>query len=155
MDKPPLSLCYPSYVIEYAIIDDTIEYKHRNNLNVGGKWVSAVPKLAICKDTESGEYYLAHCNKDWELECYVECHKSIEESKENAEKHYQGINGKWVETNYNEADALQLFEEEKESMRCSFCGKSHYDEVFSSIVTGENANICNLCIESFYIGLKE
>lgn len=155
MDKPPITLCYPSYVVEYAIVDDTVEYMNRRNLNVGGEWLGAVPKLAICKDIESKELYLAHCNDDWDILCYVESHKTIEESKENAEKHYRGIGKKWIQTNYKESDALEVFEKEKEKMRCSFCGKSHFDHEFQSLICGEKANICDVCVENFSKELRE
>lgn len=149
MKKPPITLCYPSYVVEYAVVDDTVEYMNRRNLNVGGEWLGAVPKLAICKDIESNEFYLAHCDDDWDVLCFVESHKTIDESKDNAEKHYRGIRAKWKKTNYMEADAVAIFDEEREKMRCSFCGKSHYDDEFKTLISGEKANICNLCIEDF------
>lgn len=149
MKKPPVTLCYPTYVIEYAEIDDSVEYMDRRNLNVGGEWLGAVPKLAICEDIHSGEFHLAHCDDDWRALCFVESHKTIKESKENAEKHYRGIHKKWTKTNYKKTDAEKIFEKEKEKFRCSFCGKSHYDHEFSSLFTGKNANICDECVDAF------
>jgi len=148
MSKPPITLCHPSYVVEYAVVDNSVKYTDRKNLNVGGKWLGAVPKLAICKNIENEEYTLAHCDDDWDLLCFVESHKTIDESKKNAEKHYNGINEKWIKTDYMEAQALEIFSQEKEKMKCSFCGASHYDGIFTSLVTGKDANICNACIQS-------
>lgn len=148
MKKPPVSLCYPTYVVEYAKVDDTVEFMNRGNLNVGGEWLGAVPKLAICKDIKSNEFFLAHCDSDWQMLCMVENHATIEETKANAEKHYKGISKRWIKTNYKKKKAKQLFDKVKEKMKCSFCGKSHYDDKFSSLICGKNANICNVCVDS-------
>ena len=155
MKHPPISLSYPSYVIEFAVVDETVEYMNRKNLNVGGEWLEAVPKLAICYDIEREEYFLAHCDEGWEVLCLVESHKTIAESKINAEKHYRGLNAKWIKTNYKKSEAIKLFEEEKESMKCSFCGRSHYDHEFSELIAGDAAKICNLCVEKFSQELED
>ena len=155
MKKPPVTLCYLSYVIEYAVVDNTVEYMNRRNLNVGGKWLGAVPKLAICKDIKTKEYFLAHCNKDWDVLCMIETHKTLKESKDNAEKHYRGINKKWIKTNYKKSDAVSVFEKEKKEFTCSFCGKNHYEHEFDQIYCGKSANICNLCVKKFSVMLNE
>ncbi len=149
MKKPPVSLCYPTYVIEYAVIDDEVEYMNRGNLNVGGKWLGAVPLLAICKDIYSKKYFLAHCSKKWQLECMVEDHMTIEESKANAEKHYKGVGSKWKKTKFKKKEAKHIFEKAKQEMKCSFCGKSHFDHEFTSLFEGKKAKICNKCVLSF------
>lgn len=147
MHKPPVALFYPSYVVEYAVIDSTVTFMDRKTLNVGGEWLGAVPKLAICKNTETSEFHLSHCGDDWEDLCAVESRRTLDEIKEVAEKHYKGIRSKWLATGYSGEDAANFFEEE--GIRCSFCGESHFDGNITSMVTGENANICNMCIESF------
>ena len=149
MKKPPISFCYPTYVVEYAVVDSSVEFLNRGNLNVGGEWLGAVPKLAICRDIYSKAYFLAHCAKDWEMLCMVEEHETLEKSKANAEKHYKGISSKWIRTNYKKKKAIQLFNREKDKMRCSFCGKSHYDHEFASLICGKDAKICNECVGRF------
>ena len=149
MNKPPISLCYPTYVVEYAIIDSSVEFMNRGNLNVGGEWLGSVPRLAICKDTENNNYYLAHCANNWELMCMVEEHATLEKSKANAEKHYKGISNKWVKTSYKKKEARQVFRKEREEMKCSFCGKSHYDHDFESLIFGNDAKICDKCLIGF------
>lgn len=149
MEKPPITLIYPTYVIEYAEIDDSIEYMNRRNLNVNGEWLGAVPRLAICEDIDSGDFFLAHCGENWELLCGVESHNSIEESKQNAEKHYRGVHKMWKKTGYTIEDVKKIFEKEREEMKCSFCGKSHFDGEFTKLIGGKNAKICDKCILAF------
>ena len=154
MKKPPITLSYPTFVVEFAIVDSTVKFNDRKTLNVGGEWLGKVPKLAICKDIESSEYHLSHCSDDWDDLCSVQTGKSIEDVKNIAERHYQGINTKWIKTNYNQADAIAIFKEEEDRWRCSFCGKSHYDLNTGSIISGENAKICSECIEQFAKDIK-
>lgn len=150
MDKPPISLFIPSYVVEYAIVDSTVKYMNKKNLWAGDEWLGAVPKLAISKDIETSEFRLSHCNEEWEDLCAVQSAMTIEEIKEIAEKHYQGINKKWIQTDYNESDAIALIEEEKEMSMCSFCGRSPWDEEMQKMIINEKARICGRCIKSFY-----
>lgn len=149
MEKPPVTLFYPSYVVQYAVVDSTVTFVDQKTLNVGGEWLEEVPHLAICMNTETSEYHLSHCSSDWESLCAVQTAATIQEIKNTAARHYQGIRDKWVKTTYTEEEALVIFEEEKEKMRCSFCGKSHFDEGVTGMVTGENANICNACVRAF------
>ena len=149
MDKPPVTLFYPSYVVEYAVVDSTVTFMDKKTLNVGGEWLGEVPNLAICKNLVTSEFHLSHCSSKWEDLCSVETADTLEKIKKIAEKHYRGINRKWIPTTYSESDANKIFEEEKEKMKCSFCGKTHYDGVFTGLIKGENANICNVCVESF------
>lgn len=149
MERPPVALCYPTYVIEYAVVDDAVKYMNRRNLNVGGEWLGAVPKLAICRDIEKDGYCLAHCNDKWDVLCAVETRETIEEVKATAEKHYHGIGEKWMATGYKKSDAVKIYEQEKDEMRCSFCGRSHYSSSFTGLIKGKGANICNICVQEF------
>ncbi len=150
MDKPPISLFYPSYVVEYALVDSTVTYIDRKVLNVDGKWLGKVPQLAICRDIETNEYQLAHCNEEWECLCAVELEKTIHELQKVAEKHYRGINNAgWFKTEYTEEQAVALFDEVKKESQCSFCGRSPYDSEIKSMV-GDKVRICDKCIRSFY-----
>jgi hypothetical protein len=154
MNKPPLSLYYPAYVVEYANVDSTVKFIDRRTLNVGGEWLGAVPKLAICRNIETFEFELSHCSGDWESLCSVQTAATIEAIKEVAEKHYRGIGAKWVETHYKESDAIALFESAKEAEKCSFCGKSHYDTDIHNMIVGEKARICDSCVRAFYQELE-
>lgn len=150
MEKPPISLFIPSYVVEYAVVDSTVKYMNKRNLYAGSEWLGAVPKLAISKDIETSEFRLSHCNEEWEYLCSVQSATTIEEIKEIAERHYQGIGKKWIQTGYNESDAIALIEVEKELNKCSFCGRSHLDEGINNMIFSEKARICVLRIKSFY-----
>jgi len=147
MNKPPVTIFYPSYVVEYAsTTDHSITYKNRRNATVDGKCLEDVPKLAICLNIETQKYTLAHCSTDWELLCGVESHKTIEETKQCAEHHYAGVTSQWVKTGFKQEDAIKTFDKERQETTCSFCGKNSYDQHFSSLVTGKNAKICNICV---------
>jgi len=79
----------------------------------------------------------------------VEEHATREESRANAEKHYKGINRKWIKTDYKKKNAKKLFNKEKEEMKCSFCGNSHYDHEFTSLICGKEEKICDKCVKRF------
>jgi hypothetical protein len=149
MDSPPpLSLCLPTFVIEYALVDSSIKYHERKNLNVGGEWLGAVPKLAICLNLRTNEYHLSHCNDEWEDLCSVESRKTIQEIKALAERRYEGIGEKWIPTDYTEAEAEAHFRELASEWTCSFCKKS-LEESMDGMVVKDNATICYACIKSF------
>lgn len=150
MNKPPISIFIPSYVVEYAVVDSTVKFMNRKNLNVGGNWLGAVPKLAICKNLETSEYHLSHCDDEWNDLCAVQTAKTIQEIKEIAEKHYQGIGKNWVTSGYSETDAIASLNEEIETTKCSFCGRSPHDESTRSMIVSDNARICDVCIREFY-----
>ena len=114
--------------------------------------MGVVPKLAISKDIETSEFRLSHCNEEWEDLCAVQSATTIEEIKEIAEKHYQGINKNWIRTNYNESDAIALIEAEKEAVEGFILQERSplWDEEIGRMVINEKARICELCIKSYY-----
>ena len=147
MNKPPITLFHPSYVIEYAsTTDSAINFTDMHNLNVNSQLLGVVPKLAICLDIEINKYVLAHCSTDWDVLSGVESRDTIEAIKLCAEKHYTGISTQWIKTHYKKEGALNAFDEKRKETTCSFCGKNSYDQHFSSLVAGKNAKICNICV---------
>ena len=132
----------------FAEIDSSVKFMNRKNLNVGGEWLGEVPKLAICKNIEERDYRLVHCDNDWNHLCGVETRESIQEIKDVAEKHYNGINSKWIETNFHESSAKDIIEKELEKTLCSFCDKNPYgaDEPLQMFV-GKKAQICSKCVQ--------
>jgi len=150
--KPPLSLAFPTYVIEYAIVPKTIKHVPSKKLWAGNRWLGAVPRLAICKDYLSGDYFLMHCDDEWQLLCGVESRNAIEEVKQLAEKHYPEINNYWNKTEYVEPDARKKRNEIINENACSFCEKSNYDEdtEITSMITSNGLKICNVCITLSY-----
>jgi hypothetical protein len=155
MTEPPLSLYYPTYVVEYAVVDDTVTFMDRRTLNVGGQWLGRVPKLAICKTVGEQVFWLSHCSDDWQALCSVETASGIEEIRATAERHYQGISAKWQRTAYTEELALADKLATEDSTRCSFCGASAYGSDTRSFVTSASATICNVCVEAFHASLSE
>jgi hypothetical protein len=146
---PPLSLGFPMFVIEYAVVDTSIIYHERKNLNVGGEWLGAVPKLAISLNLRTSEYHLSHCNDEWEDLCSVESRKTIQEIKALAERRYEGIGEKWIPTDYTETEAEAHFRELTSEWTCSFCNKSWYDGDMGGMIVRDHAKICYVCIKSF------
>ena len=149
MKKPPVCLFIPSYVVAYAENDERVCFTDWRNLKVGGEWVGEVPALAICRNVETQRFHLAHCSEAWECLCLEQTAPTIAEAKIIAERHYEGIAANWIETGYTEEEALPVIAQGRESMKCSFCGNSHFDEGVTGMVTGANARICNQCVLAF------
>jgi ClpX C4-type zinc finger len=149
MDKPPIVLILPTYVVEYASVDSSVSYVDTRTLNVGGEWLGPVPKLAICKNPETSKFHLSHCSDEWQDLCSVESGETVDEVRAIAEKHYVGIGDKWKPTGYSEDEAIMAIEKIKEDMRCSFCGQSAYDEGIKNLIEGPNARICDSCVREF------
>ncbi len=150
MNRPEIILSYPSFVVEFAIVDSSVTYTDRGNLNVGGEWLGEVPKLAICKEYAKETYFLAHCDNDWNILCLVEERQTIAGIKEIAESHYRGIKAKWIKTGYLESDAIDLYEKEKIENSCSFCSKNIYDDDLKQMIFGNKVKICDQCVSSFH-----
>src|ERR1051326_849143 len=104
MSAPPPAL-HSTHAIEYAIVDDTVRFEQRHVLNVGGEWLGQVPCLAICQDLHKDEFYLFHCDAEWNVLGVAAGYKSVAEIKARAERSYHGINGKWIPTGHSRAAA--------------------------------------------------
>ena len=155
MDKPPLSIWLPSYVIEYALIPSTIKHIPSKKIWAGNRWLGAVPRLAISKDYYSGEFHLDHCDDEWQSLSSVESRTDIEEIKIIAEKHYPGISDSWIKTGYKESDAKIERNIIVKDNACSFCNKSidDMDSEITSMVGINEPRICNICILEFHNGI--
>ena len=96
------------YVVEYALVDDSIVFEQRRMLNVDGEWLGRVPCTAICQDFDTLEYSIQHCAADWELLGVATGYESVENVKERVERSYHSIRTKWTraETTFEEARAL-------------------------------------------------
>ncbi len=152
---PPLSLAYPTFVLEYAVVDVSVEYTGRQKLNVNGEWLGEVPKLAITKNYKTGKYHLSHCNEEWDELCSVQSRGSVREIKTLAAERYRGIDSKWRQTGYEMTDAIAAHEQEKIEYGCSFCGKSPYEGEMLGFVRSEKANICSECLKYYAEKLNE
>ena len=149
MSKPPLMLSLPTYVVEYALVPDSITHVPCKKIWAGNHWLGAVPRLAISKNFLTDEYHLSHCDDEWQDLCFIESESTIEEIKIVAEKHYPGISEFWIETGYEEPEAVKARSEALRENACSFCGKSALDtetEITSMILGRNDARICDICI---------
>ena len=153
MDKPPISLSYPMFVVEYAIVDHSVHFIDRKTLSVGGEWLGEVPALAISKDVSTGDFHLCHCDSEWKDLCAVQSASTIEEIKEQAERHYLGVGEKWTQTGYSQTDAEAIFDEMREEDKCSFCSESWWDWHLPGqdrkMIVSEHAKICSDCVMRF------
>ena len=102
MKKPPRNLD-GARVLEYAIIDASVNFTGKLHLYHGDKRVGAVPALAICRDPGMKELLLLHCDETWNVVggqiWNAPNHPpvtTVEEMKARAENYYSGISTKWV-----------------------------------------------------------
>ena len=92
-------------VIEYALVDETIQFTGRLRLYVGDERLGAVPRLAICEQLADHVLLLMHCDEDWNV-LGVQAWNgpaspeivSIEYIKQCAEGFYSGISAHWKRT---------------------------------------------------------
>src|SRR5690349_8890919 len=100
---PPVLDC--ARLIEYAILDKTVEFSGHSALFVNGNEVGPVPCLAICEDLKSSSILLFHCGTDWNvLGCAA--HTSIVDAESRAESIYRGVRSQWRRTNTSREAAV-------------------------------------------------
>lgn len=156
MNQAPISLSFGTFVVEYALVAESVVFHDRKNLIAGGAPLGAVPRLAICKDLKRNEYRLFHCDSEWNDLCSVESSPDISELKGKAERRYEGISEHWKATGYTEEAAKEYLEAEFEDAKCSFCGESWYEweSVSRKMIASPQAKICSECVSEFYEGLQ-
>lgn len=148
MNLPPPSVAAPLRVVAYACVDSSVRYLGNKTLYVDGELLGLVQCLAICHDSRTNEFSVAHCDGEWEVKGIAGGYSSPEKAKEAIERTYQGISTKWTETGYKEEDVARFLEDTYAEFKCSFCGKRP-DEV-KSMVRSSTANICNECVVDFH-----
>ena len=109
LETPPATLdgCR---VLAYAVVDDSVAFTGRLRLNVGGKWLGRVPRLAICEWDFKPELVLLHCDDSWNvlgLQGWnapdVHGPETIAEVIAAAEKYYEGLQSHWIYLNAGRA----------------------------------------------------
>ena len=160
MKKPPLIILDPHYVVEYAKTNKRYRLSKKRKLNVNGKNVGKVTRMAICKKVGKEEYFLLHCNKKWEVVYAFDYFDalSLMDAKLLAESHYTGIDKNWIKTSYTEKQAKKYLSKQQkkiEKTKCSFCGSKQFDDGIKQIICSEIACICNKCIIEFNQLLNE
>jgi len=95
-----------------------------------------------------------HCDDKWSV-LGVSGGPTLKEARERAERAYEGITAKWIETGISETEAAQWIQENTPDMSCSFCGKNPRDfSIMIESASGE-VRVCNFCITEHYDALKE
>jgi hypothetical protein len=150
-NQPPPPVLDSARVVSYASVHD-ISYRRWGALIVDGKPLEQVPQLAICVNLgEDMGLGLFHCDDQWNV---LGCAggDSVDELKERAEKNYPGAKSRWVDLDTSVEDALRYYDAQFGGERCSFCGKRPFEVL--GWVAGDNARICNGCIERFHSTLE-
>src|SRR5579862_1581196 len=109
------------YVVAYAHVDDSVQFEHTFTLDVDGRWLGAVPNLAICQEFETRKYAVQHCTEEWEPVGIAAGFASLNEAKRRIENSYHGISAKWIEAPVTFDEARALYEAELKAESCSFC----------------------------------
>jgi hypothetical protein len=151
MNNPPPVLA-GLYVLEYAHIDDSVEFEQRKTLNVDGNWLGRVPNLAICQSFDGLEYMVQHCSEDWEPLGIAAGFESVDEARKKTERSYHGLSGKWVPSKTNIEKAKDMYQAELKAESCSFCGRTMLEV---TAMVGEEVRICNYCIDKFYAAIRQ
>jgi len=142
---PPALDC--AHAIEYAVVDDSVHFEQRHWLNVGGEWLGAAPRLAICRNLDETQFMIFHCDNDWNVLGVAAGYDTIAEAKSRAERSYHGLSAKWIPTGHSHEEAVKYVKERFEGFECSFCGRLPLQ--YQSVV-GDEVRICNHCIDEFY-----
>ena len=64
---------------------------------VDGKEIGRVPRLAICKDRDSGFFTLYYCDEDRNLLGVATNYQTVDAAKSRAERIYPGSSTRWVD----------------------------------------------------------
>jgi len=143
-------------VIEYAVVDDTVNYTGREHLYVGGKELGPVPCLAICQNLDDDFMYLAHCDKHWNVLGASGSGtepETLANLKESAEKAYRGISNKWQPLSISKEDAIRFEALLDEGRVCGFCNQIFDDD--EKLFHGAYGAICHNCVANLRDELSE
>lgn len=146
-DTPPPPVLASARVLAYALVDATVTYTGRRKVIAAGRELGPVPCLAIARQLSGTDIVLLHCDAEWDV-LAASTFGSVDDAKRRAEEGYAGLNRKWQDVAYSDAEVEAYLDEEDRGLICSFCGR-HPHEV-DRIVTGHGgAAICEICIKGF------
>lgn len=149
--KPPLVLDN-ARVVEYAVLNNSVNFSGRTLLFVEGKELGPLPCLAICENLEDAAILLFHCDRDWTV-LGVARYGSISEAKNRAERTYPGVSNRWIETQSTELEVSKYLEDLSANECCTFCGKGPGQ---AEILMEKNCKwICDACAIEFHQMLQE
>lgn len=150
-DVPPLIDC--ARVLHYAVVDDSVRYTPKGRIFVGDVELGAVPRLAIVRNLVDDGILLLHCDEEW-ASLGVSGGGSIEDVMAHANRRYEGLEGKWREARYSDAEFAKAFVDAYRDQRCSFCGRYHF-QIDGMFVEGDRAMICGECVERLHSALAD
>jgi hypothetical protein len=101
----PPRVFYDARVLEYAEVDNSIEYVERGCFFVDGKLLGPVPQLAICQSPDESEILVEHCDSEWNSLGVQGGFHSVEEAKARVERSYPGLMNKWINAEEPEGKA--------------------------------------------------
>jgi hypothetical protein len=130
-------------VLMHAVTGLPAKYSGHSNLFVGGKEVGPVPHLVIAESLYEPGIVLLHCSTAWRV-LGIMSFPGIEEATKRAERIYPGVSSAWIKAHVSKAQAVKYEKEVWQGMECSFCGR--LPPQFQRLISGENANICDLCV---------
>lgn len=133
-------------VVEFAILDEDVEFTGDTSLFFDGQRVGEVPRLALCRPLQGEEVLLFHCDEMWTV-LGMSGHASIQAAKDRAERIYVGLSRCWVKSGVTEEQAIAFLEEIWKDIKCSFCGRRP-DQV-QRMIESDSARICDICIREF------
>jgi len=151
--KPPATLA-GRRVLEYALIDESLEFRGQGRFFSGDAEIGRVPCLALCDSGKEPTVYLLHCDRDWSI-LFTEHHPSLHEAKTSAEHTYPGVSTIWIGTHTTVEDATKHLKEIWGPHRCNFCGKTPLDLENPRYIEKNGAVICETCVMSCYEILRE
>jgi hypothetical protein len=139
---PPVLDC--ARVLEYGVVNNSVEFSGRTLLFVNRIELGRVPCLAICESKRLPGVLLFHCDAEWNVLSCVAC-ATVKEAKERAERTYPGLSAFWVDAKVSEDMAERYLDQVFGHSRCSLCGK-RADQIDRFEERGESL-ICNFCIQ--------
>lgn len=97
--RPPQKITLNDAALLYYVeLDESVGYTEGHGLFfVDGKEIGKVPRLAICKDKESGLFTLYYCDENWILLGVAANYQSVDAAKHRAERIYPGSSARWVD----------------------------------------------------------
>jgi hypothetical protein len=91
-----------SALLCHAVLNESVGYTVGHGLFfVDGKEIGKVPRLAICKDKDSGLFTLYYCDKNWNPLGVATNYQSVDAAKHRAERIYPGSSACWIDTSSN------------------------------------------------------
>ncbi len=158
----PLPVIHSARVLCYAVNDDSVHYTDRIELHAGVdskfKRVGEMPLLVISRNyVKPQDILLFFCNSEWEPQGTI-AFDSVDEAKQKAERGYEGISHKWIDSAYSENQINEYLREEYEvdpntelwKTECFFCGLDNDTETGKIMLLGKNGYLCGDCVKSCY-----